>query len=146
MARAARAAHLERAVACELEHLPVEQEEPSQTEASYEIELIAQSDARSASDWAGRAISLREPGLADRAQLHVGRIDAVGEVGIAIAELLRQVEDAAVGDLTRAQRRVERQPLDHLRRREQDRLVVPAPFSLTAVERRAVPDRDERIL
>ncbi len=91
-------------------------------------------------------VALCERTVADHAQLHVGRVDAVGEVGVAIAELLRQVEGAAFCDLARAERGVARQPLEHLGRREQHRLVVAAPLALAAVERRAVPDRDERVL
>ena len=38
------------------------------------------------------------------------------------------------------------EPLEHLGGREQHRLVVAAPLALAPVERRAVADRDERVL
>ena len=91
-------------------------------------------------------VALGEGAVADGAQLDVGRVGAVGEVGVAVAELLGQVEGAAVGDLARARGGVARQALEHLVRREQDGLVVAAALLLAAVERGAVADRDERVL
>ena len=116
MPRAAGAAHLERALARQLEHLPVQQEEPGKAEPGDQLQLVVEPLARLALVAVRVRIPLGECAVADLAQLHVGGVDAVGEVGIAVAELLRQVELAAVGDLARAQRRVARQPLEHLRR------------------------------
>jgi len=79
-------------------------------------------------------IAVVEGDVADLPQLHVGRIGAVGEVGVAIAQLLREVEQAPIGDLARAQRCVTRQALEHLLRREQHALVVATPLALAAVE------------
>ena len=88
----------------------------------------------------------REGAIADLAQLHVGGIGPVGEVGIAVAELLRQIEDAALGNLAGALCRLARQPLEHLRRRDEDALVIAAALAVAALERGAVLDRDERVL
>ena len=146
VARAARAAHLERALARELEHLPVQQEEAGEPEPRDQRELFVEPLANAFLVAVRVRIPIGERDIADLVQLHVGRIVAVGEVGVAVAELLRQIERAPVGDLARAQRRVARQPLEHLLRREEHALVVAAPLALAAVERRAVLDRDERVL
>ena len=103
------AAHLERALARELEHLPVEEEEAGQAEARDQRQLLV--EARPGSKWQLATcswVALAEGAVADRAQLRVGGVGAVGEVRVAVAELLRQVEGAAVGDLARAGGRVAR--------------------------------------
>ena len=87
--------------------------------------------------------------VADRVQLTDRRIDAVGEVGVAVAELLGEVERQALGERTRAHgcRTVEPgEALDHLGRGAEHRLAVPAPLPLASVERGAAADRDERVL
>ena len=147
MPRTAGAAHLERALARQLEHLPVQQEEPGEPEPSDQLQLVAQPLTRfRANGSLRRAVTLDECVLAELAQLHVGGIDAVREVRVAVAELLRQVELAAIGNLAGALRRFARQPLEHLRRRKQDAFVVAAPLALAAVERCALLDRNERVL
>ena len=95
-----------------------------------------------------RRVALAEEAVAELAQLLDRRLVAVGEVGVAVAELLRQVELEALRELTGALDRgsVVGEALVHLLRREQHRLVVAAPLALAAVERRAVADRDERVL
>ena len=92
-------------------------------------------------------IALGEGALAELVELAVGRVGPVGEVGVAVAELLGQVESAAVGDLAGARCGIapgaaprvssgERSTDSWLPRRSRSR----------AVERGAVPDRDERVL
>ena len=87
--------------------------------------------------------------IADRAQLADRRVCAVGEVGVAVAELLGEVEGQALGEKGGAlgRRAVDAgEALDHLFRRPQHRLSVPSPLPLAAVERGAAADRDERVL
>src|SRR5947208_1921678 len=141
-----RPAHIERALSGELEHLPVQQEETGQPKARNQLQLAVEPFARALLVPVRACVPLRECPVADLAQLHVGGIDAVGEVRVAIAELLREVELAAIGDLARTQRRLPWQPVEHLRGRAQNALVVAAPLPLATVERRAVLDRDERVL
>ena len=146
MSWAAGAAHLERALACQLEHLPVQQEEPGQPEPCDQLQLVVEPLTSQPLVTVRLRVPVDEGAVADLAQLDVGRIDAVREVGVAVAELLRQVELAAVGDLTRPLRCCARQPLQRFRGRDQDALVVAAPFALAPVQRRALLDRDKRIL
>ena len=93
-------------------------------------------------------VALAEEAVAELAQLLDRGLVAVGEVGVAVAELLRQVELETLRELTGALDRgsVVGETLVHLLRCEQHRLVVAAPLALAAVERRAVADRDERVL
>ena len=126
----------------------MEEEEAGEAEPRDQRQLLVEPLARAL------LVAVRTCGRSARAkarsqigaELGVGRVGAVGEVGVAVAELLRQVERAAVGDLARARGGVARQALEHLGRREQDGLVVAAPLALAAVERGAVADRDERVL
>src|SRR5262249_13695335 len=93
-------------------------------------------------------IALREGALADALQLRIRGLVAVREVRVAVAELLRQVEAETVCELTRSLDRIpiERQPLRHRLRRQEDAFAVAAPLALGPVERRAVADGDERVL
>ena len=95
-----------------------------------------------------RRVAVGERASQTGASCRIGRVGAVGEVGVAVAELLRQVELEPLGDLDRACDGVAvvGEALEHLGRREQDALVVAAPLALAAVERGAVADRDEHVL
>ena len=146
MPRAAGPAHLERTLARQFEHLPVQQEEPGKPEPGDQLQLVVEPFARLAFVTVRLRVPLHECAIADLAQLHIGRIDAVREVGIAVAELLGQVEAAAVCDLARLLSRSARQPLEQLRRCQEDALVIATPLALAAVERRALLDRHERVL
>src|SRR5262249_6260602 len=86
--------------------------------------------------------------LADVRELHDRRLGAVGEVRVAVAELLRQVEPQPFGQLDRTGDggTVLREAVDDLPGSEQDGLVVAAPLGLAPVERAAVPDGDEHVL
>ena len=93
-------------------------------------------------------VALAEEAVAELAELLYRGFVAVGEVRIAISELLCEVELEPLCDLAAAFHRgpVIREAVVHLVRREQHRLVVAAPFALAAVERGAVADGDERVL
>ena len=123
-------AHLECTRARELEHLPVEQEEAGEAEPRDQRQLFVEALTGAALVPVGVAVAIGEGAVADRAQLDVGRVGAVGEVGVAIAELLRQVERAAVGDLARVRCGIVREAFLHLGRREQHRFLVAAPLAL----------------
>jgi hypothetical protein len=92
-------------------------------------------------------VALGEGAVADATELH-DRGLAAGEVRVAVAEILGQVEAQAVGELDRARDGVlvVWEPVERVGRRDQDALVVAAPLALAAVERRAFPDRDENVL
>ncbi len=142
-----RAAHLERAGTGQLKHLPVQQEEAGEPEPVDQRQLrLEPLPCASAHGGAGGGVALGKDALAGLPQASSGRVDAVGEVGVAVAELLGEVEAAARGDLARAGDRVGGQPLGTLGRGAQHRLVVAATLPLGAVERAARADRDERVL
>ena len=91
-------------------------------------------------------VALLERAVADALELAARRL-AVGEVGIAVAEVGCEIEAQALGELARAlDRAVVGEALEHLAGREQNRLVVTATLGLRAVERRALADRDEHVL
>src|SRR5581483_10862884 len=140
------AAYLERDLACQLEHLPVEEEEAGEAQLGDQRQLLAQALA-CASPLAGR-IPLSKRPLADPAQVLVGGLGSVGEVGVAVAELLGQVERQPGGELGGAPDGVAvvGEPLLGSVRRHENELVVSTPFGLAAVERGARADRDERVL
>src|SRR5918996_5389348 len=93
-------------------------------------------------------IALVDRSPADRGELEDRRILAVREVGIAVAELLRQVEGEARRQLPTPLRGrpVEGEALEHLVGRAQERLAIPAPLRLAALEGRPTADGDEHVL
>src|SRR5262249_58367607 len=124
-------AHLCGDLAGELQYLPVEEEESGELQLGDQVELLAQACLREPAQ-SGRAVAILESSEADLAQLPVGRVEAVREVGVAVPELLGQVEREAAGDLGRAQDRVPvvGGAVDHLLGCKQDRLVVAPPLLL----------------
>ena len=85
--------HLVRALARELEHLPVEEEEAGEPELVDQRQLLPQpppglTEQQSVTWW----VAVGERGLADLRELPDRGLLAVGEVGIAVAELGGQVE------------------------------------------------------
>ena len=88
-------AHLERDLARELEHLPVQQEEAGEAEVADQRELLVEAGEHAPLVAVQPGVALRERALADATELDDRRLVPVGEVGIAVAELLRQVERAA---------------------------------------------------
>src|SRR4051794_11859035 len=98
--RRAGAAHLVRDLARKLEHLPVEEEEAREPELGDERELLAQAGVRARSQILRRVpVTLLECARAHLGELHVGRVRAVREIGIAIAELVSEVELEPLGQL-----------------------------------------------
>ncbi len=144
----ARAAQVERDLARQLEHLEVEEEEAGELEVGDQPQLFLQALVGSSLVAVRAGVALGERALADAAQLCVGRLVAVGEVGIAVAELLGQVELEASGQLDRARdgRPVFGEAIGHLRGWAENALPVAAPLALGAVQRRAMANGDERIL
>ena len=97
----------------------------------------------------GAAVPLLEGAVADAAELRAGGLVAVREVGVGVAEVLRQVELEPLGELDGAADggAVETgEALLGIGGRQQDGLVVPAPLGLAAVQRGAAADGDERVL
>src|SRR4029077_6628456 len=77
------------------------------------------------------------------------RLLAVREIGIAVAELLGEIEPEALRDLDRPRRRGEvdtGEAGSGVSRSAQDALAVAAALLLAAVERSAAADRNERVL
>ena len=86
--------------------------------------------------------------MADCRELTDSGFGPVREVGIAISELLGEVELEPLGErgapLCRGA--VEREALEHLLGRAQVALAIPASLGLAAFERRAAANRDEHVL
>ena len=78
----------------------MQQEEAGEPEPSDQRQLRLEPLPRRSP--AGGAVARAERVLADLAQPALGRIGAVGEVRVAVAELLGEVEAAAFSDLARA--------------------------------------------
>ena len=123
----------------------VEEEEPGQPELVDQGELVVEARTRLPSR---RCVALAHGCVADRSQLADRRLLTVREVGVAVAELLGQVELEPL-----RQRRaspcggpVEREPLEHLLGRAQVALAVSAALGLAPLERGAAADRDEDVL
>ena len=145
----ARAAQVERDLARQLEHLEVEEEEAGQLEIGDEPQLLLQALAGASLVAVRARVALGERPLADAAQLRVRRLLAVREVGIAVAELLGEVELEPSGELGRAGdgvRVVRESGRPCSAGRSEHALAVAAPLALGAVERRAMADGDERVL
>ncbi len=148
--RRALPAHLARHLAGELEHVPVEEEEPREPELVDQAQLLVEAGASLVEQQAGtrRGVALVEGAVADARELDDRRLGVVGEVGVAVAELLREVEAEPFGELAGAGdgAAVVGEPCGRVLRREQDALVVAAPLALAAVEGAPAPDRHEHVL
>ena len=85
---------------------------------------------------------------ADRRELEDRRLLPVGEVGIAVAELLGQVELEPAGELDASLgcRTVEGEALEHLLGSAEEALPVSAPLRLAPFERGSAADRNEDVL
>ena len=100
-------AHLERALPRELEHLMVEEEEAREPELVDEAELVLEAGAPPVVVGAGHArplhpVALVDRGAADRGELEDRGLLAVREVGVAVAELFREIERQALGEPRRS--------------------------------------------
>jgi hypothetical protein len=141
-------AHLERDFARELEHLPVEEEEAGEAELVDQRELLLEPAADTPLVAVEARVALDERALADAAELDDRRLGPVREVGVAVAELLRQVELEPLGELACAENGVAiiGKAVEHFVRRQEDGLVVAASLLLAALERGAAADGDENVL
>jgi hypothetical protein len=149
VARRAGASNLGGDLARKLEHLPVEEEEAGEAELGDEGELLAQALVRvAAEEGRGLSVALLEGVAADARELDVGRVLAVGEVRVAVAELLREVELEPPGELAGGTDGVcvVREAGGGLVGREEDALLVATPLGLAPFERGLVPDGDEDVL
>ncbi len=148
VARDRRAPDLERDLAGQLEHLPVQKEEPGQTELADQRELLVQAGAGPFLVAVRAAVPLIERAVADARQLRDRGLVAVREVRVAVAELLGQVELEARRELAGAsdRSRIVGEALRHRGRREEHALVISSPLPLAAVQRGSMLDRDERVL
>ena len=141
-------AHLPRALARQLQHLPVQEEESREAELLDQLQLLVEPPARPALVAVRASVALGECAVADAPELRDRRLARVREVRVAVAEVLGQVELQARGQLARALDGVAvvREALPRLLGREQDALAVAPPLRLAAFERGAVTDRDEHVL
>ena len=92
-ARRAAASHLEGTFPCQLEHLPVEEEEAGEPELVDERDLLLQARACSPEQLlVARRVAVGKRVVADLRELPDRRLHAVREVGVAVTELLGEVE------------------------------------------------------
>ncbi len=110
----------------------MKEEEPGELQLGDQRELLVEPLPRLAVS----PIPLGKGLLTDDSELAVGRLEPIGEVRLAVAELLSQVEGETGGELGRAENGVAvvGEAVEHRVRWEQHRLVVAAPFRLAAVE------------
>ena len=141
-------AHLERDLPRQLEDLPVQEEEPGQPEPPDQLQLFVEAGLRTLLVAVRAAVALGKRCVAHPAELLERGLVAVREVGIAVPELLGQVEAEAVGERPGALQGVEvaGEALCHRVGAEQDALTIAAPLALAALERCTVADRDEDVL
>ena len=148
VARDRAAANLERALPRQLEHLPVQEEEAGEAELADQLQLLVEPLARAALVPVGVAVPLLEGAVADPRELPDRRLAGLGEVRVAVAEVLGQVELETCRELAGALDgvAVEREALRQLARSGEDALAVAAPLRFAAVQRGAVTDRHEHVL
>ena len=140
-----RAAHLHGDLACHLQDLAVQQEEARQAVVADQLELLRQPPLRLAA--AGPApVAAIERGGAQPCEFAVGAV-VVGR-RIAVAEVARQVEGAALGQGGRLAHGLGhvREQRRHLGRRLEHVLAVAAALPLAGLERTPDSDRHERVL
>src|SRR5581483_5340712 len=141
----ARAAHLGRDLAGELEDVEVEQEEPGEAERADDAELLLQA-ARGLAALPPRPVAMLEAAAADLRQGPV-RLRVLG-ARVAVAEVAGEVEAEALrerGALGEGLR-VVGEAARHLLRRRQARGRVAAAKRLALVQRDAVADGHEGVL
>ena len=126
----------------------MEQEEPREAELADQGQLLVEAGAGEALVAVRVPVAVGEGPVADARELDVRGLGAVGEVRVAVAELLGEVEAEPVGQLDRARDGacVVGEALEHRRRGPEDALAVAAPLGLACLERAAVADRDEHVL
>jgi hypothetical protein len=128
--------HLTRDIRGQLEHLPVQEEEAGETDLVDERELLVEAGASLPLVAVGVAVASLEGAVADPGQLGDRGLVAFGEVRVAVAELLREVELEPLGELCGPRNGFEivRETFGDRSGRKQDTLVVPAPLALGAFE------------
>src|SRR5206468_2383153 len=111
-------------------------EEAGETDALDQVELLVEAPTRVTLVPVCRRVALAEEAVAEHAQLLDRGLVPIREVGVAVAELLRQVELEPLRevDCARDCGSIVREALVHLVRREQHGLVVAAPLALAAFE------------
>ena len=144
-AAGARPAHPHRHVARHLEDVAVEEEEAGEAMVGDQPQLLIEPRAGLV-PVGGAPIAALELGPADAREGGLGGLARVGEVGVGVAQVLRQVEAAAVGHGRRRPHRLGGEPGRGLGGGAQHRLVVSAPLGLAPLEGGAHADRDERVL
>ena len=126
----------------------MEQEEPGEAELADQGQLLVEAGAGEALVAVRAPVAVGEGPVADARELDVRGLCSVGEVRIAVAELLGEVEAEPVGQPDRARDGVAvvGEALEHRRRCPEDALAVAAPLRLARLERATVANRDEHVL
>ena len=140
-------ADLDGDLARELEHVAVQEEEAGQAERVDHAQLLLQARAGLVAVRAVGRVALVELVGAQLGEVAVG-LGILG-AGVAVAEVLVEVEGQAVGELSRLVERVRVvvfEPRLHRLGRGEDVGEVAAPHRLGGVERRVVAQRDEGVL
>ena len=140
------ASHLDRHLARELEHVAVQQEEPREAEAGDEAQLLVQARGGLRVQRVAGRVALGEAVGADARERSVG-LGVLG-AGVAVAEVLREVEAQRVGEALglRDGVGVVGEAGRHRLRRGEHVGVVAAAQRLGGVERRVLADGDEGVL
>ena len=127
----------------------MEEEEAGEPELGDQRELFSEALAGARAMRVRRVtVALLEGAAADLRELDVCGRRAVGEVGIAVAELMREVEREPLGEIDRGVHSlgVVREAGGGLVRGEEDALPVPAALGLAALEGSPVLDGHEDVL
>ena len=126
----------------------MQEKEAGQTELVDQLQLLVKAGASLLLVSVAARVPLREGVVTNSRQLRDRGLAVLREVGIAVAEVLVQVEPEALGELAGALDRVAvmGEELRDLGRRPQEALAVTPPLGLAAVERRAVLDGDKGVL
>ena len=111
----------------------MEQEEPGQAVAGDQPQLLLEPRAGLV-PVGGAGVAALELVAADAREGGLGGLAGVGEVGVGVAQVVGEVEAAAVGHLAAAADRVRGEAGGGLGGRAQHRLVVPAPLGLARLE------------
>src|SRR6266511_1951184 len=149
MARGAGPSHLEGDFAGELEHLPMEEEEAREAKLGDQRQLLPQPGFRSGAQGSRRIpVAVPKSSVADSRKLDVRGIEAVGEVRIAVAELLGEIELQTLGELGGRLdcAGVIGEAGGGLRWGQEGSLFVPVPFRLAGLQRDLVLHGHEHVL
>ena len=139
-------AHLDGDLARELEHVAVQEEEAGQAERVDHPQLLLQARARRGAVRVAGRVALLEALRAQLGERAVGL--RVIRAGVAVAEVLAEIEGQAVGERARLgdRARVVLEARRHRLRRGEHMGEVAAAHGLRGVERGVVAQRDEGVL